>query len=863
MSSPVQMLDAAEQQRLRERLIQGHSRHFFPRGGKRAGDSEALSAADVLLFEAWLARRSAEVAGNSLAGTVTAAVSLLSRLMISSRQLAGVAVDSPEREELEGSAYARLVLGVSSPLGINHLLQRLLRACGLEAQLVQTPAVGNLPRHVVVLTADERGHGFADAWSDHPLLVVAGFDAGRVLSGAAPAPAAGAVEYASLAGPSGDYVASGLLPRDAYVGVAVLSSPERAADVESARHLLRQAPPASSASSEPWRRFLELRVAEVEGALERPQRAYAELLESGGLQGSTKRLVEQLAQRHGYQLPSTARDRALPQARRGYDLDDRMRQGDVSAWTRWSPKAIDAGDIRAAWSRALSHRGEPGHPATVLAYTHFPFCISSCNFCMYWHVVPNEESQHARHVAYLQKQVEWFEQQFGRTAITSAYFGGGTPTATPTAELRRYLESFNAAFDVRGEFSVEGHPQTTTAEKLELLGAHGVNRVSMGLQSFEHDVLVRITRRNAPLEHLRELVATAQRVGIEVNLDLVLGLPEQTLASFRRDVAQVLSLRSDVVTLYRYQPVSRLPQAPSLDMTFPVALDDELRKHIDGAGFTIVGNVDASTKTLLLENRTRRWAPRDMYVQFDERPSHTIGLGPGAFGHIFGRYYYREVTALSATSAGRPHYWGTAITPEDEGRSLLLTAIRTGNTVDLAELANTTGVDFWQSFGDVLRAAQRAGLLQVVDGTLTFLDGNGREELIDQLVPRRAQVDRSLPVIDTATMERELVALPEDERNRARNRELIRRLCRQLKIPARGLQYRPGVWVGDHDDESVYLHIGERKADPVRVIARPPGAGVALFRNRELSVNAGHADGRPFTPRERHFLNWMFAQLPR
>lgn len=836
---------------LRRRLIDGHPAHFFPRGARAEADAE-LSHVDAWLFECWL-RQNAPQAEPAPAAMKQAA-ELLRTLLVSERELA-VQVDRPSLEDLPGSSYARLLLGTSSALGINYLLLRLLRTSGLSAELFETAQVAGAQVHVVVLVTVGEARAFVDAWSDAAVFWVEGHELG---------PAMGEVaDYSSFAPAGGDLRGVGLPPRDAFLRGKPVGAPELAVDAGRLRAFLDGGTPEAARSSEDWRSFLWLRAEEVGGALSEPARAYGGLLENAALKGGTRRLVELLARRRGYQPDTTKRDAVPLRPGRGFDLTARMRSGDVSAWHRWNPAAIAAADIDAAWRDVMARRGEPGVPESMLFYTHFPYCVSSCNFCMYWHKVPSAEAEHTRLVDYLEQRVRWFGDNFGRAPLTAAYFGGGTPTATPLEQLRRYLEAFAASFDVRGEFTVEGHPGITDVPKVELLGEFGVNRLSMGLQSLEHDVLVRITRRNISEGDLQALVSSAQAAGMEVNLDLVNGLPGQSLESFRRDVSKVVrELRPDVVSLYRFEPVARLPDRPAPEMTHVRALHEPLQRVIEDAGYTIVGALAPGVRSIRLELKQRRWQPNQMYAQFDDLPSHTIAVGPGAFGHLFGRYFFREVTALGALETGQPHYWGTAVTAVDECRSILLDALaQASHPLDFDRLRQSTGVDLWQAFGPALRLAQSRGLLEQRGDKVYFREGEGREEVIDLIVPASPSQQRSLPVIDGAVMERELVALPQDERAAAKNQELLRQLCVTLDVPGRGHQFQRGVWVGEHDGESVYFHVGNRRADPVRLMVRPPDFGKGIYQGARFCIMAGHRDGSPLSPLEQRFVERLVSKL--
>ena len=215
------------------------------------------------------------------------------------------------------------------------------------------------------------------------------------------------------------------------------------------------------------------------------------------------------------------------------------------------------------------------HPDLLLeVYAHFAFCRSSCHFCQYWHVVPRDGAEVDAFVDRSVATLRRYRERLGRvTAARTPYFGGGTPTALSAPQLERFLSAFGETFRVEGDFTCEGHPATLDEDKIALLARAGVNRLSMGVQSLDPAVLKAIGRVNPPLPRIGALVACAQRLGISVNLDLVLGLPEQSPASFRHDLEALLPLRADSVIVYRYLPVERLPHEIPASMRYSAVVD--------------------------------------------------------------------------------------------------------------------------------------------------------------------------------------------------------------------------------------------------------------------------------------------------
>lgn len=878
--------------RARTRLIERAPSHFFPytgRGSAGAAPDPAVPGVDRFLFETWL-RREARALAHHQPGPLDAArgaVELVRSRIATERDLAGLTVADAlgDPASLAERAFALSTLGFTNAQGTSYLLARLLRAMGHEAHVLETrPAAEGGARHALVLLASEGGGAFVDAWSEVPVMWVDGFDVARACRdwpAEAPRPRVeaglpGAPRYGALSSFAGDR-RRGLVPRDDLLR-GRLRRPDELAGADPAalraavEAFCRGEAGAPGAAPEVWRAFLRLRLRHLDGALADPAAGYEALLEDPALKGATRRLVRALAKiaraRDDADDPAEparpARKPAASEQRPGFDVDARMRRGDVSVWPRWDPRPIDDAAMRAAWSDVFERRGTPGVPATLRAYTHFAYCASSCNFCMYWHQVPKERSAHARYVSYLVSRVRWFAESFGRVPIDAAYFGGGTPTATPPDQLARYLEAFTAAFDVRGELTVEGHPGTTDLETVRVLADHGVRRLSMGLQSLEHDVLVRITRRNAPLDELAELVAAARARGMIVNLDLILGLPGQSLESFRDDCLRVTELGPDFVTMYVYEPVARLPERPGPEMTYRRALTDELLARLDERGYALADPLVPQQRSARLKRVDGAARPalegEAVYAQFDETPSHTLAFGPGAYGHVFGRYWYREVTSMATLEEGRPRYLGTTLTAVDECRSIVLDALDRGRSFDAARIAEATGVDVRRAFAAAFELAEARGIFRRRGERFDVVDREGREEVIDRLVP--APPKKLLRVLDRSDVEPALVALRRDETEAELDRAALLELREALKIPATGYQICRNVWVGRRDGGSLLFHVGGPKVAPLRVAVAPPRPGQPAFiRTDRFAIRYATASGGAPNRLERRFLMWLKARV--
>lgn len=447
------------------------------------------------------------------------------------------------------------------------------------------------------------------------------------------------------------------------------------------------------------------------------------------------------------------------------DLPGVLLGGDPAGWLGYDPGPISADDVLAAWKRAGRSAGR-GAPPAIQVYAHFAFCRMSCRFCQYWHVLTRDDAELAAYTDHLVSLASTYRSALGKQRVSNAYFGGGTPTALTSGMLRRFLAAFGATFEVEHEFTTEAHPLTLDAEKIAVLADGGINRVSMGVQSFDDDVLHHVGRTNGSPRALRDLVLQMQRRRILVNVDLILGLPGQTAASFERDLSETLELGADTITLYRYQPVHRLPEPPPEELRFSRALTPLLPRCFKQR-YVPFGPIEDSRYSVLLlraSARTARYVAANVvsgiqalagherprrYTDVDRAGVHILGLGPGAISHVLGFGWYRDVTAVrAATGETPPRYWGTRLDAEGEARSHALFTLAGGGWLNRSAAARSpdeTGT--FPHLARALDAGVETGTLQRASRWVRLRPGLPEEArtsfLRDLLPPRSLDRDRA------------------------------------------------------------------------------------------------------------------------
>lgn len=197
-------------------------------------------------------------------------------------------------------------------------------------------------------------------------------------------------------------------------------------------------------------------------------------------------------------------------------------------------------------------------PRDIAVYIGIPFCPTRCAYCSFVsQSVERSFSLVEPYVEALAAELSAGGRMVRETGlrVRAMYMGGGTPTTLTAAQLDRVLTVFETAFgpalDECGEITVEaGRPDTITAEKLAVLKAHGVHRVSVNPQTMEEHVLRAIGRRHSPGD-IEDAMELAARCGFpHINMDLIAGLPEDTAEGFRRSLDRCLAFGTDNVTVH-------------------------------------------------------------------------------------------------------------------------------------------------------------------------------------------------------------------------------------------------------------------------------------------------------------------------
>lgn len=189
------------------------------------------------------------------------------------------------------------------------------------------------------------------------------------------------------------------------------------------------------------------------------------------------------------------------------------------------------------------------NPETSI-YIHIPFCKHRCAYCDF-NTYANQEGSIPAYVNALIKEIEWVGKQTDST-IKTIFFGGGTPSLLSSGQFASILSALFSSFSVRpkAEITIEANPVAISNEKLTALRTAGINRISFGVQSANAEEL-RMLEREHNFFDVIKAVSSARKAGFDnLNLDLIYGLPEQTLSTWQTTVKRVLDLHPEHISAY-------------------------------------------------------------------------------------------------------------------------------------------------------------------------------------------------------------------------------------------------------------------------------------------------------------------------
>ncbi len=369
-------------------------------------------------------------------------------------------------------------------------------------------------------------------------------------------------------------------------------------------------------------------------------------------------------------------------------------------------------------------------------YVHLPFCHSKCAYCDFYSS-PRASAFYDRYVKCLIGEFSARRGELGGQPVTTLYLGGGTPSMLPAALTSRLIDQLRADLPKGSieEATIEANPEDVTPEWIEAMAAVGINRISMGVQSFNDEELKAIGRRHSAAQAI-DAALLIKKSGLRFNLDLIYGLPGQSLDSWRRNLDTAMAIDPGHLSAYllSYEPGTRLwammeagkveeadeELAQAMYALLTATARDNRYGHYEISNFARSGNEAI--------HNTNYW-----------RGIPYLGLGAAAhsFDGLTRRYNPSSISGyIDAIDSHGTAYRVDEETATDRLNDMIITRLRTAQGLSIAELGRQFGPEAMTRF-----KAESACL--VISGDLTC-DTAGRYSIPEDRYLRSDAIMRQL-----------------------------------------------------------------------------------------------------------------------
>ena len=403
--------------------------------------------------------------------------------------------------------------------------------------------------------------------------------------------------------------------------------------------------------------------------------------------------------------------------------------------------------------------GGIGRPLSL--YFHIPFCNTICYYCACNKIITKDHGRSAKYLKYLAKEVALQSRYLdGEHEVIQLHWGGGTPTFLSHDEMRQLMETTRKHFKLLdgGEYSIEVDPRKVDTATVALLGELGFNRMSVGVQDFDERVQQAVNRIQSE-EETANVINAARANGFKsISVDLIYGLPHQTVMGFNRTLERVLAMDPDRLSIYNYahlpslfKPQRRIaePDLPSADAKLQI-LALAIRKLTE-AGYVFIGmdhfaKPDDELAVAQRQGRLHRnFQGYSTYADCD-----MLSFGISSIGKV-GPTYSQNVKTLDEyydrlDAQMLPVFRGIELNADDILRRSIIQALMCHFELSIESIESAHLIDFRKYFAaelDDLKEMEHAGLLKVEREWITVLPpGRMLVRVISMVFDRYLRADR-------------------------------------------------------------------------------------------------------------------------
>jgi len=378
-------------------------------------------------------------------------------------------------------------------------------------------------------------------------------------------------------------------------------------------------------------------------------------------------------------------------------------------------------------------------PASLSLYLHIPFCNTICYYCGCSKIVTKDTSQAEKYIKLLQQEIAIQGALFDKTRpVVQIHWGGGTPTFLDDDTIGTILgtirKHFTVADDDQGEFAIEVDPRTVNHDRITTLRSLGFNRISFGVQDFNPEVQQAVNRVHTK-EQIFDCIKSARANNFHsINLDLMYGLPRQTISSFDQTIQTTIEANPDRIAIYNYAHLPEMfkPQRRIDEKDLPSA-EDKLKilqiaiEKLQAAGYVYIGMDHFAKETDdLVKAQQTGTLQRNFQGYSTHANSDIIAMGITSISSI-GDNYCQNVKTLEEyedriNNNRIPVYRGLELEADDLLRREVINQLMCNFKLDITRLESKWGINFssyFESVIDTLHTMAEDGLLKIDDTSIT------------------------------------------------------------------------------------------------------------------------------------------------
>ncbi|MFI3167557.1 MAG: radical SAM family heme chaperone HemW [Bacillota bacterium] len=340
---------------------------------------------------------------------------------------------------------------------------------------------------------------------------------------------------------------------------------------------------------------------------------------------------------------------------------------------------------------------------TAGIYLHIPFCLSKCDYCDFVSFASGNKEEY---ITALCLDIKQKSEKYPNLCLDTIYLGGGTPSILSAVQVERILACVKEHFEISigAEITIEVNPKTVDKEKLLAFKNLGINRVSVGVQSFENSELESVSRAHTGAE-AKEVLSWVSEIFPNFSIDLMLGLPTSTMKSVFHNVKTALSFSPNHISLYGLQVEEGTVLAKKVENGLQIPREDTLADM-----FELVENI-------LKENGYSHYEISNFAkTGFESR--HNIGywklknyLGIGISAHSlvgFERFYSPSTMAeyLLAVSQNNCEISEETLSKQEAQKEYVMLGLRLGDGICFADFENMFALDFQKEYREPIAKLQ-------------------------------------------------------------------------------------------------------------------------------------------------------------